>query len=84
MAEIKLDKSSSDHSDAADGITRRELLKKGGKSLFFPHGSLGFVRGNARYGRHRGYPAIITRNSATVVSRQSKPERRKADGLRSC
>jgi multiple sugar transport system substrate-binding protein len=30
MAEIKLDKSS-DHSDAAEGITRRELLKTGGK-----------------------------------------------------
>src|SRR5271165_5915707 len=30
MAEIKLDKSSSD-SDAAEGITRRELLKTGGK-----------------------------------------------------
>ena len=31
MAEIKLAKSSSDHSDAAEGITRRELLKTGGK-----------------------------------------------------
>ena len=31
MAEIKLDNSSSDHSDAAEGITRRELLKTGGK-----------------------------------------------------
>ena len=31
MAEIKLDKSSSDYSDAAEGITRRELLKTGGK-----------------------------------------------------
>ena len=32
MAEIKLENSSSDQwSDAAGGITRRELLKKGGK-----------------------------------------------------
>ena len=31
MAEIKLDNSSSDHADAAEGITRRELLKTGGK-----------------------------------------------------
>jgi hypothetical protein len=32
MAEIKLDKSSLDHSShLAEGITRRELLKRGGK-----------------------------------------------------
>ena len=31
MAEIKLDKSSLDHPDASAGITRRELLKTGGK-----------------------------------------------------